>query len=80
MNDDFFWFFIPQHGDGGVSGAQFIVHDDVQIFISGDDVVEQLLNVYGVIKAYKGARELVFIDFIIFHRELRLFVYFLFII
>ena len=57
MNDDFFWFFVPQHGDGGVSGAQVIVHDDVRFFISDDDVVEQLLDVDSVIKANKGDHE-----------------------
>jgi hypothetical protein len=57
LNDDFFWFFVPQHGDGGVSGALFIVHDDVLFFISGDDVVEQLFDVDSVIKANKGVHE-----------------------
>jgi hypothetical protein len=57
LNDDFFLFFVPQHGDGGVSGAQFIVHDDVRFFISDDDVVEQLLDVDSVIKANKGDHE-----------------------
>ena len=57
LNNDFFWFFVPQYGDGGVSGAQFIVHDDVRFFISDDDVVEQLLDVDSVIKANKGDHE-----------------------
>ena len=55
--NDFFWFFVPQYGDGGVSGAHFIVHDDVRFFISDDDVVEQLLDVDSVIKANKGDHE-----------------------
>jgi hypothetical protein len=57
LNDDFFWFFVLQHGDGGVSGAQFIVHDDARFFISDDDVFEQLLDVDSVIKANKGDHE-----------------------
>jgi hypothetical protein len=40
-----------------VSGAHFIVHDDVRFFISDDDVVEQLLDVDSVIKANKGDHE-----------------------
>ena len=73
-------FLIPQHDGDDVSGEQFIIHDGERLFISGDGVVEQLLDGDDVIVAIIDVVELFLFNFIIFLGELQLFILFLFII